>query len=623
MTKKPTQDVETKVNDEGPSVRRQMTWVTLGMILTFTILVGIVQPGLLTGRSSGNNQPMGCGGPPPTNSETNSTIAAKKPKLGVSQSALTYGPAVCYYSGSFSKSCGTPNPKDLCTNKNHCGACGRQCQNNQQCIKGVCGCPQGKVLCNGQCVPEDNQNCGSCGYVCSGGTTCSNGSCCQNGKIYINGACYDSTDPQSCVANGQTCSANQACYKGRCWDSNASCLNGLTFCSNLYACFPSNQLAHGGGCTTRICRTTKYLNGGSGHPGPKECIDEYGPYDDHLYTTCGIYQKVKRDSDPHHCGKCGRRCDPGVQCNYGRCQCEAGKYMDVQSGSCKICPTGTYQDETGQTRCKACPAGTKNPNTGSTSASACVACPTGTYQDQTGAHWCKSCVKGTYNPNTGSTSSSACQPCAAGTFNDGYAKASCVTCPTGTYQDQTGQQFCKTCAIGTYQDQTGQSSCNSCTESTTCSTGSTSSSACVSYCTSARQIEIVRHGKCLDLEGASTSNGSGLVQWSCSNNRSSQQFVIVADGEYVRVKHSGSGKCIDVAGGNTANGTKIQLYSCAYNNANQQFKLQYIPGTRAFMIRNKTTDKCLDLVGGNSADGTAIQLYTCLSQNLNQRFTQK
>lgn len=43
-------------------------------------------------------------------------------------------------------------------------------------------CPPGTTLCSGQCVylPEDPQNCGSCGNVCPLSTSCLGGSCQPN-----------------------------------------------------------------------------------------------------------------------------------------------------------------------------------------------------------------------------------------------------------------------------------------------------------------------------------------------------------------------------------------------------------------------------------------------------------
>ncbi len=87
MQEPKTEQTQTESKGEGASVGRQMTWVTLGMVATFIILLGIVQPGLLTGRSAGGNQPMGCGGSPPP--ETNKASNRPSPaKFGTSKQYL-------------------------------------------------------------------------------------------------------------------------------------------------------------------------------------------------------------------------------------------------------------------------------------------------------------------------------------------------------------------------------------------------------------------------------------------------------------------------------------------------------------------------------------------------------
>jgi hypothetical protein len=66
-----------------------------------------------------------------------------------------------------------------------------------------------------------------------------------------------------------------------------------------------------------------------------------------------------------------------------------------------------------------------------------------------------------------------------------------------------------------------------------------------------------------------------------------------------------AGKCLDVAGAGTADGTKIQLYTC--NGTGAQTWTQQTDGT----ILNPSSGKCLDVSGGNPADSTPVHLWTC------------
>src|SRR5690242_5733645 len=63
-------------------------------------------------------------------------------------------------------------------------------------------------------------------------------------------------------------------------------------------------------------------------------------------------------------------------------------------------------------------------------------------------------------------------------------------------------------------------------------------------------------GKCVDVAGANSANGTQVQLWTC-NGTSAQQWTMSSDGT-VRAL----GKCLDVSGGGTANGTKVQLWDC-------------------------------------------------------------
>ncbi|MEU5674931.1 RICIN domain-containing protein, partial [Micromonospora sp. NPDC047753] len=74
------------------------------------------------------------------------------------------------------------------------------------------------------------------------------------------------------------------------------------------------------------------------------------------------------------------------------------------------------------------------------------------------------------------------------------------------------------------------------------------------------------------------------------------------------------GKCLDVAGAATADGTKIQLYTC--NGTAAQNWVAQADGT----LRSPASGKCLDVSGNNSADSTAVHLWTCVSGAANQKW---
>ncbi|MFB9237646.1 carbohydrate-binding protein [Plantactinospora siamensis] len=115
-------------------------------------------------------------------------------------------------------------------------------------------------------------------------------------------------------------------------------------------------------------------------------------------------------------------------------------------------------------------------------------------------------------------------------------------------------------------------------------------------------------GKCLDVRGAATADGTQVQLYSC-NGTGAQQWTVGSDGTLRAL-----GKCLDVSGGATADGTKIQLWTCNGTGA-QNWSAQ--PDKT---VRNPQSGKCLDVEGNNPADSTPVHLWTCYA-NPNQQWT--
>lgn len=121
------------------------------------------------------------------------------------------------------------------------------------------------------------------------------------------------------------------------------------------------------------------------------------------------------------------------------------------------------------------------------------------------------------------------------------------------------------------------------------------------------QVKGVGSGRCLDVPGTGTTDGTQLQLWDCHNG-TNQQWTRTAAGE-LRIHGD---KCLDAAG--TANGTKVQIYSC-WGGDNQKWRINS-DGT----IVGVQSGRCLDATGAGTANGTLIQLYSC-SNGSNQRWT--
>ncbi|MFH9066090.1 ricin-type beta-trefoil lectin domain protein [Streptomyces coeruleorubidus] len=105
-------------------------------------------------------------------------------------------------------------------------------------------------------------------------------------------------------------------------------------------------------------------------------------------------------------------------------------------------------------------------------------------------------------------------------------------------------------------------------------------------------------GKCLDVNGAGTADGTAVQIWSCGDG-ANQLWSAYTDGTLRSM-----GKCLDAAGWGTANGTKVQTWTC--NGGSNQVWQPYNGG-----YRNPASGRCLDVPGSSTADGTQLQLWDC------------
>jgi hypothetical protein len=106
-------------------------------------------------------------------------------------------------------------------------------------------------------------------------------------------------------------------------------------------------------------------------------------------------------------------------------------------------------------------------------------------------------------------------------------------------------------------------------------------------------------GKCVDVAGANSANGTPVQLYDC-NGSAAQQWTVGADGTIRAL-----GKCLDVPSGSTADGAKLQLWDCNGSGA-QRWRVE-----AARDIVNVQANKCMDATGGSSANGTRLQTWTC------------
>jgi O-glycosyl hydrolase len=107
-------------------------------------------------------------------------------------------------------------------------------------------------------------------------------------------------------------------------------------------------------------------------------------------------------------------------------------------------------------------------------------------------------------------------------------------------------------------------------------------------------------GRCLDVPGGSTANGTQVAIFSC-NGGSNQAWSYTAAGE-LRVFGN---KCLEAFQQGTADGTVAAIFDCN-GGAHQRWRLNS-NGT----VINELSGRCLDVTGQSTADGARIALWTC------------
>ncbi|MFC7483677.1 ricin-type beta-trefoil lectin domain protein [Luedemannella flava] len=115
----------------------------------------------------------------------------------------------------------------------------------------------------------------------------------------------------------------------------------------------------------------------------------------------------------------------------------------------------------------------------------------------------------------------------------------------------------------------------------------------------------VASGKCLDVPGSNTTNGTQPIIWACSG-ASNQRWTL--NNQTLQAL----GKCLDAPTGAAA-GSKVQLWDCS-GGPNQRWNLNS-NGT----ISSVSSGLCLDVSGASTANGATVILWTCTGAG-NQRW---
>jgi hypothetical protein len=140
----------------------------------------------------------------------------------------------------------------------------------------------------------------------------------------------------------------------------------------------------------------------------------------------------------------------------GRCtKCPRGMFQERPGGfaSCRACPAGFAQNQSGSTHCEKCGRGFFQAHE---NRSICTACAAGQFTDRPAQNECENCTVGK------STLQVVSDPRFRPDGENAIGFHSCVTCAPGSYQDASGKARCKRCPGTQGQPQTGATSCITC-----------------------------------------------------------------------------------------------------------------------------------------------------------------
>jgi len=115
--------------------------------------------------------------------------------------------------------------------------------------------------------------------------------------------------------------------------------------------------------------------------------------------------------------------------------------------------------------------------------------------------------------------------------------------------------------------------------------------------------------KCVDVEGASTADGTNIRQWTCNSTAAQLWDFIETARNEVAIVSRASGKVMDVYGSQYTNGANVAQFAWNGGN-NQRWRIEQA-GRGFIRIVSAASNKCLDIDNSDSPDGVNVQQWDC------------
>lgn len=124
-------------------------------------------------------------------------------------------------------------------------------------------------------------------------------------------------------------------------------------------------------------------------------------------------------------------------------------------------------------------------------------------------------------------------------------------------------------------------------------------------------------GKCLDVAGGNTANGTDIFQWTCTGGANQKWRIEDLGDDTSRLVNVATGKVMDTAECSTADGANIQQWAWL-NNACQKFRLVHTATGDHVRIVNANSGKVADVANCGTANGSDVRQWTWLNNNCQQ-----
>lgn len=122
----------------------------------------------------------------------------------------------------------------------------------------------------------------------------------------------------------------------------------------------------------------------------------------------------------------------------------------------------------------------------------------------------------------------------------------------------------------------------------------------------------VNSNKCVDVQGAGTTNGTSVIQWTCSG-AVNQKWNVEPVGAYYKLTAVHSGKVLEWYDPSAGNGGMVDQWDYSSTWTEQQWSI--VKTTSGYKLVNASNSKCLDVVSSSTADGTKLEQWACNGSN--------